>query len=104
MYHTVTGALLYEGGFLKGAYYGEGKLWDENGNLLYEGDFVNGAFFGHGIRYEASTGKILESGQFKNGILTEPDPPEQVPGQTEPPIQPVNPPENTSPTDDKPDN
>ena len=32
-----------------------------------------GVYYGRGARYEASTGRILEAGQFKNGILTQPE-------------------------------
>ena len=50
------------------------------GNLLYEGDFIRGQYFGHGTRYDPYTGTALETGQFKYGVLTQPDPVTNVAG------------------------
>lgn len=71
---------MYDGGFMKGSFYGTGSLWDEKGNLIYKGDFVNGIYHGEGVLYEASTGRILAEGQFKNSV---PVPAEEVSNSTE---------------------
>ena len=80
LYQPSNGGLIYEGGFLNGEYYGTGKLWDDMGNLLYEGDFIRGQYFGHGTRYDPYSGMVLETGQFKYGVLTQPDPVTNVSG------------------------
>ena len=60
---------------MKGSFYGTGSRWEEKGNLIYKGDFVNGIYHGEGVLYEASTGRILAEGQFKNSV---PVPAEEV--------------------------
>ena len=61
--------LIYDGDFLNGVYQGKGTLWDSKGNLLYEGGFVEGKYSGTGTLYDVATGKVRQTGQFKNGIL-----------------------------------
>lgn len=80
---------MYDGGFLRGWYYGPGSLWDENGNLIYEGDFVNGEYNGQGTLYETSTGRVLAEGQFKRNMpipadaVSAPATEETIPGPAE---------------------
>ena len=46
--------------------------------VLYKGSFINGKYYGRGILYDASSGRVLEAGEFRNGVLTIPERMEEI--------------------------
>ena len=42
------------------------------GTPVYEGDFLQDMYHGSGVRYDAATGKVLEEGEFRWGVLVTP--------------------------------
>ena len=53
-------------------------IYVDSGNLLYKGSFINGKYYGRGILYDASSGRVLEAGEFRNGVLTIPERMEEI--------------------------
>lgn len=64
----VEGNVLYEGGFVKGVYEGEGFLYYSNGNYKAQGTFRNGELNGEGIEYRED-GSVLREGTYLYGRL-----------------------------------
>jgi hypothetical protein len=65
-YYPDDGALLYEGGFAKGFYEGQGRKYYANGVLQYEGDFSRDNYHGFGRLYDPA-GRLIYSGSFIDG-------------------------------------
>ena len=64
--------MIYEGSFLSGKYEGDGAAYTSDGRLLYEGGFRSGLYDGTGTLYDPATGKVVEMGEFRNGVLVTP--------------------------------
>lgn len=47
----------------------EFSMTGPTGGKIYEGQFLLGAYHGRGASYDAATGKLLEEGEFRNGVL-----------------------------------
>ena len=63
------GAVLYEGGFVKDLYEGEGRLYDEiTGGLAAQGTFIQGVLEGNGTEYDPATGMKIYEGTFRGGL------------------------------------
>jgi hypothetical protein len=59
---------LYEGDWVSDAKSGTGKLFDQSGALRYEGGFLRNAFHGYGVlRDEATTYEGFFEGNAFNG-------------------------------------